>query len=1089
MAYFPKIGPFYDPDNEQEIYGDSHGRIQMRTFPPAKNEGALCQSFLTEDKLGRNWTTYVNREEGGVYFVSVDNGKQGDTSANVSAEHQNGHEQHERYDASQSVSPRRPSMDSGLGYSPSCDYEPPERNNRYTGSGKKEVPMPRIEEVTDFRRGDSYDKQYHCDQTYSQVLSRKKDRTAREEEVTDFRSSDVLDSRSDYATDDYHSPPFYRTINGNSEHYENGSHAYSRDPQRHSSNCSGNSYHIATKTNQRYETTFEETSYDQTTQQTFDDCVTRNTPMDKSTHSCSVSDTRSTVSQSIVKDSHGVQRCKDVFLLPNFKHVCRTADSGVVLCEKLFGIILFHYNHKTGSGRTGEHNMTNVLRERKVIVQGVTPRSPAEKCGHVHRGDMLISLNDFEVNWLNIDKIFQTLTKREQVKLTFQLPVIVGPKPPLPSSPARPPPPQRDFYKLVTGSDILRGQADLDDITYSLMYLTLSESSDEVKASRDDIVYMYPLYDTKLVDIRGLFLTLNSFLVEVSNSRPKSSLLEIGDKKINIAYWCEDTDVLIVGLPQDRVPLSCLDELLEQIVRLLQIMFGGLSKAFKRCDRNELDQLFSLTFHQVLAPRASHCDLEDCQSHSIFLDTFTGVATLQLSEENKLICDEILSEYEAADFDEFMEEEALEERRSFSVLGCSLFYKEHQLCTHLCAEDSTDVSLFVKHHGLLSMMSQKSVADVVVWQELWPTRCCHRPNPGVLGYQQPSGRWFLLLVGMKHFLLGTLLEVGGCTKPPEEVTGPDVMLVDQAKATLLQLEADIDIADICETRLSCDSGSVPLVRAESYITKKSKRESPHSPLKSPDSPNFASTPLKSAKDAVVRTHSSFGSDKKPGILDDADSDKSGNITVTDNSPVMLRKGSKLSYGSNDSMGSGSSTGAPKTKSSRRSLLNDMANIGRGVSSLQIEEFETCNSDRQLTRGRENCLFHYVKLYDVDGLFVMPSHQQMAYGAIQSQLLDNFYRCSILIRKTFENSNKSKDASSRPDRFGVCTSFDGVQEHGVLFKHCPPSSADSKKSPPSLSYWVVGRKFTDGSELYVCFHESSSQSVVEMAFNLNFGTEL
>ena len=48
MAYFPKIEPFYDPDNEQEIYGDSHGRIQMRTFPQAKNERDRCQSFLTE---------------------------------------------------------------------------------------------------------------------------------------------------------------------------------------------------------------------------------------------------------------------------------------------------------------------------------------------------------------------------------------------------------------------------------------------------------------------------------------------------------------------------------------------------------------------------------------------------------------------------------------------------------------------------------------------------------------------------------------------------------------------------------------------------------------------------------------------------------------------------------------------------------------------------------------------------------------------------------------------------------------------------------------------------------------------------------
>ena len=38
---------------------------------------------------------------------------------------------------------------------------------------------------------------------------------------------------------------------------------------------------------------------------------------------------------------------------------------------------------------------------------------------------------------------------------------------------------------------------------------------------------------------------------------------------------------------------------------------------------------------------------------------------------------------------------------------------------------------------------------------------------------------------------------------------------------------------------------------------------------------------------------------------------------------------------------------------------------------------------------------------------MPSPQQMTHGALQSQLLENFYRCSTQIRKMFDNSNKTK----------------------------------------------------------------------------------
>ena len=372
-----------------ETMSNSSGLTNVHYFLVLYNvhsDGTKCR-FLFYSKLGGNWTTYINREDGGVYFVSVNNGSHRDTEVNIS-EQQNGHRQQEIYDTSHSATPRRPSMDSGLGYSPSCDYEVLERNSRYTGSGKKEKPMPRIEEVTDFRRGDCQDKQNYSDQTYSQVLSqKKKEHATREEEITDFRSTNVGDAK--YANYLRRDPPIHRTINGSSV---NGSHSYSRDTQKHSNNYLGISDHITSVTDQRHETKFVDKSYDQNRHQIFDDCVTHNTPKDRSTYTCSVSDTRSSESQSIIKESHSVQRCKNVYLLPNFKHVCRTTDSGVVLCEKLFGIILCQYNHKTGSSRLGEHNMTNVLKERKVIVQGVAPRSLAEKCGHIHRGLHIICL-------------------------------------------------------------------------------------------------------------------------------------------------------------------------------------------------------------------------------------------------------------------------------------------------------------------------------------------------------------------------------------------------------------------------------------------------------------------------------------------------------------------------------------------------------------------------------------------------------------------------------------------------------------------------------------------------------------------------
>ena len=54
---------------------------------------------------------------------------------------------------------------------------------------------------------------------------------------------------------------------------------------------------------------------------------------------------------------------------------------------------------------------------------------------------------------------------------------------------------------------------------------------------------------------------------------------------------------------------------------------------------------------------------------------------------------------------------------------------------------------------------------------------------------------------------------------------------------------------------------------------------------------------------------------------------------------------------------------------------------------------------------------------------------------------------FLSQDTAQFANKCK--------FGHNSSFDTVQEHGVIFHYTPLVPQDSKKSPPALDYWVVG----------------------------------
>lgn len=140
-----------------------------------------------------------------------------------------------------------------------------------------------------------------------------------------------------------------------------------------------------------------------------------------------------------------------------------------------------------------------------------------------------------------------------QVKLTFQVPQVIGPKqltppispscstPPLPPHlparssnysslrpPPRPPPPpappsppapqsaQQDLGLIpVSASEV---SLLLSRYTIAIMYLTLTGSSEE---QIEDVIYQYPRDSNKIIDIRGLFLTLNGLLPEIDAGSTK----------------------------------------------------------------------------------------------------------------------------------------------------------------------------------------------------------------------------------------------------------------------------------------------------------------------------------------------------------------------------------------------------------------------------------------------------------------------------------------------------------------------------------------------------------------------------------------
>ncbi|XP_033742294.1 LOW QUALITY PROTEIN: protein inturned-like [Pecten maximus] len=801
----------------------------------------------------------------------------------------------------------------------------------------------------------------------------------------------------------------------------------------------------------------------------------------------------------VINQEHG-DKIKHVYLSPNYKNCKNGQMSGIKLCEKMFGIKLCQYNDKT---RVNNNN--NIVKDRKVIVQAVVPGSAAEKCRQIHRGDMMLGINDMEVSWVNLDKTFNSITNKK-VKVTFQVPVVIGPQtpPPVPlptykqSLPPKAPPRQEgeDIVQLVTGTTTGVLSSKFKSCLCSFMYLTLEDSSSESENIQDDILYMFPRDDNIATEVRGMFLTLCGVLPDITGSVAQTSTLMYKGQYIHVVYSRYGQDLLAMAMPANRVPLQYLQCIKCELQQVMDLLFSSTSRAFRKPrHKSHLDQLFSLTLNKIFG--SDNYNNTPSPSCKALWGSIPGTKSLELSQDNKILCDEILSEFEAADFDD-LEEDLPFDRRTFTILGTCLFYKEYLLSNHLSAEDLRDVHLFLKYHCLLHLVSKQNVEELVIWREVFPSRLCRPTLASPVGYDEPSGRWFLLIVGMKSFLLATLLEAGGCARTVDGNPRPDPFYISQAKATLLQLETDdVAMAECCENRLSSERSGPSLASADGLMLgTKPKREestpsksqgSPKSPAVTPRLAPESSWPLGSyyvTNRTYIYSHEDQEGDR---ISHGKGTAYTGSETST---PVMRRQGSKLSYGSNDSGGSGSSTGVSRGNTSKTlskaGSVFDMVSMNQSLTTVSDENKSVYPI--KVTKGVDNVLFHYLNFNGMEGVYVCPTAQEMStsQGTLHGQVLHNFSTSCLQLRKKFQRCRMKQETTCK-HRFGEDNTFRQVQEQGILFQYKPSVAPDAKKVPPAQCYWVIGRRYPGNRELFVCFHESVPQTAIELAFRMDFGS--
>ncbi|KAM3590682.1 uncharacterized protein V6R79_014195 [Siganus canaliculatus] len=743
-----------------------------------------------------------------------------------------------------------------------------------------------------------------------------------------------------------------------------------------------------------------------------------------------------------------------------------------------------------------------VGQEERLTVHGLIPNSPATKCGQILIGDVLVAVDDVDVTSENIERVLSCIPGPTQVRLTLETVALVDGGSNGDSSlvhKVKASPPVSQLVRLLWGEDTAELQMSIGHIPHIVMYLSLNLDSTSPQ-EEEEILYQYPVSEAsnQLKGVRGIFLTLCDMLENVTGGRIISSSLLLGKHLVHVSYWKESNNLFVVGLPAERVPLLCLQTVLGDVVRTLKVMYGSLDSAFCQPDHApRLDHFFCLFFQQLIQPSrlrdGSSAQLPDV-SGTLFLDGLPAVRWLTLPPEIKMEVDTVLSDFESSDFGE-MSEDFFGLRRLYVILGSCLFYKSYLIANHLPKEDLLDVCLYCQHYCLLPLAAEQRVGQLVVWREVFPQQRVNSSSSAAPGYSQPQGRHFLLIVGLRHFMQCVLLEAGGCASPALGSPGPDCVYVDQVKATLLQLEVlepgmeerlnappapCLSCADwflpAPTTRLDGLASSSPVLSKLAGAVKGSSTGSRGRSL-------FGD---RARKSSPQRSLSDSGSD---GPMDAG----SGSTGLSPHSTPD--SGRKLG-GRRDSLGSGGSDGSGGTgglfKISKMKHPNPF-HLGSLKKTLTERETEEMYNTMKLTSGAENTLFHYVLMETVQGIFIAPTHREVAQlsGSIHPQLIRNFHHCCLSIRAAFQQSlpARGRRTADRPQRGGW--GLGPVKEHGVLFQCKPENWTDQRKPAPTMTYWVIGRMLLEPvpQEFYVCFHDSVAEVPVEMAFRLSFGLAL
>ncbi|KAL7632943.1 UNVERIFIED_CONTAM: hypothetical protein RMT77_016770 [Armadillidium vulgare] len=535
---------------------------------------------------------------------------------------------------------------------------------------------------------------------------------------------------------------------------------------------------------------------------------------------------------------------------------------------------------------------------------------------------------------------------------------------------------------------------------------------------------------------------------------------------------------------------------MEQFCKLIRFEFGTLSRGLSDPSRKEtLDHMFLLLLEDLLSleesvgvgqsPTTGGHVPPFTPSTSLNLGAFTdlksrlsfGAANLLVLRDNfaKIQIEMCLNELQSGDFGD-NDSDCEDCLMLYNIIGCSIFYKNRLVLSHLDAESSECVFLYVERHRLLHLVDKEPVSQLVLWQKVY------LPLPEEDHLSNKDIDHYLLIVGMNNFLLATLVESGNVTELMDKDAGPDPFLVDQAETTLYHLHS-LHVQVACEESLvsSPIESILSTAKGNSSINKKSNKSGGKVP------PNLEGSPTRSPDvPSILKQKSSPTFEPRESPTCDCERSWGEGSDDSHSHSPHSRDASLVEDDDEGGGGGGEKSEIDEDRSSSRADTSSDSDWriakgceNRGSYTNKNDGFKGMSPHSlRVTVGEENVLFHLLQLDVGEGVIITPYFGDGEIPRLHSELVRNFHSVVSHIRHVLHAGQRNKNASGNYVGSSV---LDSTKEFGIYFE-CPDQSKNNKAV---LSYWVIGRLFGAPyeREVYVALEDSVPQNLQEIAFKI------